>query len=217
VQILEDGVTTPVHTFTKTDGPIVLLGLKDNQRYTAVVTGINKAGSSPGVGIRFTQPSGACSPDSDPPSPVGGLTAAAGPNATRSIRLTWQRPTIGCASRFLLTASETNSGQSILSNASIEGTISSTGVEGLTANTTYTVSIIAVGVKGDMSAPSMVIFTTAAGCEQVLTSPPRVPEAVEARSQGQTITLSWQAPPDGSCATSYSVTVAAVTAEGNTT
>jgi chitodextrinase len=106
-----------------------------------------------------------------------------------------------------LTAVDSNSWRSILDNATIDGSITSTIVAGLQANTTYTFTMTAVDSSGARSLPATVSFTTAAGCEQLPTSPPRVAEAVEAKSLGQTVTLSWQAPPDGPCASSYSVTL----------
>jgi hypothetical protein len=219
VQVYENDFAAPIYSITTSESTASFNNLRDNHRYTAVVAAGNPAGGSAAARVGFTtlpgppspspQPTSvlACIPNgSDPPASVINLAAAAGPTPTTSVTLKWQRPTIGgCPSTYQLTAVVVATGQSAASNPSISGSATSYTVNNLQGSTTYSFAITSKGRGGQQSLPSTVSYTTAGGCERTFTAGPGVPEAVQAKAQGQTVTLTWQGPRGGPCATSYSV------------
>lgn len=231
VQVYENNYGSPIYSITTSAPTASFSNLRDKQRYIVVVAAGNPAGGSTEARVGFTTLPGppsapapaapapasvlACIPNgSDPPASVPNLSAAAGPSPTTSVTLRWQKPTIGgCPSAYLLTAVVSGTSQTVVNNPSISGSATSYVVKELQGSTAYTFSITSLRPGGLQSLPSTVSFTTAAGCEKSFSTGPRLPEGIQAKAQGQTVTLSWQGPRGGPCASSYSVMVM----DGNTT
>jgi chitodextrinase len=204
-------------------------GLTCETTYTLGVAAVDAAGNLSGTATKSVT-TAAC-PDTIPPStPTGLATSAVG---TTSATLSWTASTDNVAvSSYRLFQNGSQVGTS---------TTASFGYTGLTCGTTYTLGVIAVDAAGNVSGTASKSVTTATCAD---TTPPATPTALVTSAVAATsATLSWTASTDNvavtgyrlfqgssqvgtsattsfgytglTCATTYTLGVAAVDAAGN--
>jgi len=167
-----------------------ITGLSPSTTYTMVVNARDAAGN---ITPSASQPVTTLAPDTTPPSVPTGLSATT--KLATSFTLTWSP----CSDNVGVT------GYTIYKNGTLIGTSSSTSfaVMGLTANTTYSMTVSASDGAGNNSAPSSVFSVTT---PPVDTAPPSIPVVSGASMVGsQSLNIYWAASTDNVAVASYDV------------
>jgi chitodextrinase len=178
---------------TQTGTSITMSDLTCGATYTVGVDAYDAAGNhSTQTSGTFT--TGACSPDTQPPSAPTGLTATSTNQTT--ITIAWNASTDDTSV----------TGYGIYRNGSLRGTQTgrSYAVTGLACGTTYTLGVDAFDAAGNHSARTSGSFATAA-CPGD-TQPPSGPTGLASTSTGQTtIAVTWTAATDDVGVTGYTL------------
>ncbi len=178
---------------TTTGTSYSISGLTANTTYTLTVDAEDAAGNtSIASSVNITT---AVAPDNTAPTPPSSLSASS--ITQTSVNLNW-------------TASTDNVGvdhYNVYVGGSLQGTTTGTSysVSGLTANTTYTLTVDAEDATGNTSTSSSVTITTSAAVDNTA---PTMPSSLSASNTTQTSTdLSWGASTDNVAVDHYNVYV----------
>ena len=161
-------------------------GLTGGTSYTVTVVANGPGGDSAA--------SAASSPVT--PGPAGAPTNVNATAGNQKITVSWSAPvnTGAGIDHYLATASP--GGQTC---ATADNTTFTCDITGLTAGTSYTVSVVAVGGSGTGT-------SAASGTASAVPGPPGTPTAVSAVAGNTQATVSWTAPAGGGAIASYTVT-----------